>query len=324
MVFGLGIPGYQGETVRIIVEVAGQTVDTDEAFDGVGQLDEEAERGDGTDDAFDNLADMILHILGLLHVFAGKFGVGRGTFTDARLFCVIVHALVVGEPVTFRIFVHVLPQHAMDDQIRIAADRRREMEIVLLRQAEVSKAAPIVSCLLHAPEHGHGENRVLGRIFQTAEIALNGFRRNVALIGEGMIEYVADALEVLELARLRCFMDTVDAGDILCVHQFGNRYVGCDHAVFDHAFRMAALAHANIGRVAVFIDDDFGFRCIEVDGAFAGTFTADRIGAVAKIKEQRAQEAVFLLFLCVAIQNQVDVVIRHAGKGTDIGGIHHL
>ena len=123
MVFGLGIPRYQGETVRIIVKVAGQAVDTDEAFDGVGQLDEEAERGDGTDDAFKNFTDMILHILGLLHVFAGKFGVGRGAFTDARLFCVIVHALVVGEPVALRIFVHVLPQHAVDDQIRIAADR---------------------------------------------------------------------------------------------------------------------------------------------------------------------------------------------------------
>src|SRR5258708_33516480 len=66
-------------------------------------------------------------------------------------------------------------QYAVDDEVGIAADRRREMRVLIKRQREVSERIGGVSRLLERPQHQIGDDaffRLAGDFFGQALVVL--------------------------------------------------------------------------------------------------------------------------------------------------------
>src|SRR5262245_9077423 len=101
-------------------------------------------------------------------------------------------------------------QRSMDDEIRIAADRRGEVRVMLRRESEVSETLGLVPRLLHGPEH-QGRNRTfLGGAVNLLDETLKvlGLGRAAAR-GQAVAERRDERLEVSDLRTVRGFVYAV-------------------------------------------------------------------------------------------------------------------
>ena len=134
-----------------------------EPFDEVlDELDEEPERGDAGDVALEFVADLVGHEPHLLPLQQLTLGIVGPPLHVRRV------------PRHFRQLLDRTPraprppasltrraQRAMDDQIRIAADRRREVRVALRREAEMTEVLGRVARLLHRPQHEERDGLLL-------------------------------------------------------------------------------------------------------------------------------------------------------------------
>src|SRR5256885_6580178 len=132
----------------------------DEVLD---QLDEETEGRDPSDEALELVADLVGHELDLLPLqqlalrIVGAPLHLRGVASDLWQLLGPLLARLVGQQLVAR-----RPQRTMHHEIRIAANRRREMCVARSRKAEVSEVLGSVARLLHGAQHQH-RNRLFFR-----------------------------------------------------------------------------------------------------------------------------------------------------------------
>src|SRR4029079_5606707 len=69
-----------------------------------------------------------------------------------------------------------LAQRAMDDEIRVAPDGRREMGVAAGGEAEVPLVLRVVARLLHRPQHEEGDRLLFGRAVDLVDQPLEMLR----------------------------------------------------------------------------------------------------------------------------------------------------
>ena len=105
------------------------------------------------------LADLVLHELDLLQLDDLALGLHRDPFSPGGL---VGDRREVGRDA-------LAAEDPMDDEIRIATDRRREVRVVLRREAEVPERLGGVARLLHRPEEHRVDEALLGAARDVAE-----------------------------------------------------------------------------------------------------------------------------------------------------------
>ena len=250
------------------VIVVGEQGNMDQAFDAVFQAYEEAERRNARNVGFKGLADEGQHVLALLEVVRFPFGFDGNAFARAGL----VGSDGMVRQGLLRFFLGqlapalVLADQAVDHEVRVAADRRREMGITFRSQAEVAGIGRRIAGLLHGAQgDGLDDSRFIGPLGHFQELLevcrLDGFR-----IGHGQVETGQDGPHHFQPFRFGQFVDTVDRRVLAVPEIAGYGFIGDEHAFFDDLFGNGPFPFFQAQRHAFRVEDDLVFRKIEVDG----------------------------------------------------------
>src|SRR5690242_4151135 len=142
------LPYDLANVLLISVLIAGQAVDRDQAFHvEVGQLDKEAVLGRADDEAVEILAYAAGHELYLLPLDQLALGVGGAALRLRTLLGDVAHFLF-GERRSGMRLLQQRAQEAVNHQVGIAADGRREMRVRAGSQREVADIFDAVARLL--------------------------------------------------------------------------------------------------------------------------------------------------------------------------------
>ena len=135
----------------------------DQSFHGIGQFHIQPPPGDTGDHTLVFLSDVLLHIFYLLQLIrlplcliGTALHLGRMLSHLRQNIPVVLHSLCLqASP-------QLLLDNAVDLQIRIAADRRSKMTVILTCQSKMSGTFRAVFRLLHAPQGQSGDHRLFG------------------------------------------------------------------------------------------------------------------------------------------------------------------
>ena len=160
----------------------------------------------------------------------------------------------------------------MDQQVRVASDRRGEVQIVLRREREVTgRRVGVVNRLLHGSQEQVAEQRGFVRAFDStkelAELLWSRCRLFFELVAEGL-RHLAEHRDPL---RVGLAMDSKHAGRSVPLDVRRNRFVGHQHHVLDDAVclpnaRVFAGLDDFLG-LSVLVEDDFPLRKVEIERA---------------------------------------------------------
>ena len=165
--------------VEIPVVVA-EIADIDHAF-GFRLLffDIDAPFRNAGDDAIKGLADLVSHVFDLLQLDRGALCLRGADLAVGRM----LGDLAEGDDVAVaeRLAIQMFCQDAMDEEVGIAADRRREVRIIIKCQAEVADILCRIDGLLHGADHGCGKESLMRRSLDLFEEALDVLRLSLSL-----------------------------------------------------------------------------------------------------------------------------------------------
>ena len=157
---------------------------------------------------------------------------------------------------------------AVDDQVRVPPDRRREVAVVGRGQSVVPAALLAVNRLALRPQEQVVEQPFLGLALDLLEQLLERRGRHLLEIA---LEVVAEALEdvaqVRELVRVGPVVDAVDRGLFGEEELLGHRLVGREHELLDQPVRDVAGFRHDAHDEAGVVEHDVGVRKVEVDRA---------------------------------------------------------
>ncbi|GAE10015.1 hypothetical protein JCM10914_6413 [Paenibacillus sp. JCM 10914] len=262
------LPNKRHMALIEMIIIIGHRAQANQALNGILQLNEHAEAGHAADDAFEFLADLIQHEFGFLQRLGIPLRIHSHTLPLGRLLRNVSHsARQVLMPLLIQrtAALQDLPDHAVNDQIRITPNRRREVGIILRRQAEVTGALRIVLGLLHRSKHHRAKNRLLLRPLNRFQQILECSRMNGVAPSLHMVtEIRGKRHEVLQLLLIRVFMDPVDERHLHPVEMFSHGLVGRQHEFLNNLLRDGAFSFDNIHRLPVIIHNDFGLHKIKV------------------------------------------------------------
>ena len=124
----------------------------------------------------------------------------------------------------------------MDDQIRIAPDRRREVRVAGRREAEVAQVFRRVARLLHRPQHQHRDRLFFGLSVDLLEQLLEMARpQRVGRSGQAVAEPRNEFLELRDLEDVGLFVDAVERRRLLRLEERRHGLVGEEHELLDQA-----------------------------------------------------------------------------------------
>ena len=137
-------------------------------------------------------------------------------------------------------FAQHLADAAVHDQVGVAADRRREVRVVLEREPEVTDVAGLVDGLRHRANHRGADQRrvrtvadLLQQVAQVLRTDLLGGRQPEAELAQEL----SQCLEPVELGQP---MHAIQRRHAMPVEKTRRRHVGGDHAFLDQAVRVVA------------------------------------------------------------------------------------
>ena len=121
-----------------------------ESLDRIGEFHIHPPFGNAGYDSLILLTDLVFHILYFFQLDGFPFRLFRATF---RLTCVLRHFFQDRLVMTDSLLIHPSPQCLFDNpvnlQIRITADRRREMRIIRSSKSEMPLIFRGIFCLFH-------------------------------------------------------------------------------------------------------------------------------------------------------------------------------
>ncbi len=174
------------------------------------ELDEQSECGDAGDVAVELVTDLVGHeadFLPLHQLPLGVVGAALALRGVARDFRQILRQLLDA------VARHPLPrlaQRAVDDEVRVSADRRREVRVAARREAEVPHVRRVVAGFLHRPEHQERDRLLLrlarNPLHQLLEVPRAhgvGPRRQAVAHGRD------ELFELRHLQRIRRFVNAI-------------------------------------------------------------------------------------------------------------------
>ncbi len=242
-------------------------------------LDEDAELRHARHDAVEHLADAVLQELDLLELH--RLALGLGGFALARR--AVRRSLFEDGDVCVRPTREVAAGEAVDDEVRVAPNRAREVRIEAEREAVVPAVVRRVDRLRHRPQGRHRDHRLLvgplDALDQGGEVARGGrAARERQAKAEGL-DVVGEGRDALRVGR---FVDAVEERAGLEARRGGA--VGGEHEGLDEPVRRLARLADDADGVALLVEDDLDLVAVEVDGAVAhpalGEGFGDAVGEV--------------------------------------------
>ena len=361
-----GALAHQHVTAIVEAEVfVAQLGHVHHAFDvEVVEGDEDAKGCHAGDVAVEDLADPVAHVDALepgLHVAGGLVGpalVGRADLSQGFPGGVgfgLGHLLAAartwrqsgrrggGRPraggiVTLRLVllrldhrqVAALVEQRLDrpvvEQVGIAADRRGEVRVGIIGQAEVSLVVRRVDGLLHRAQHHRLQQRGIGPttdLLRQQLVILRARTPLLAGLGRGIAQHQTGAAE--KLAQLGqpvgagAFVHAVEGRMMIAPQKIGCAGVGRQHAFLDQAVRIVAALGDDLGDPALLVAEHFGLGGLEFDRAAAlpglqqGLVECIQIGDLAQQRRAPLDGRQI-----VARQDAPDLVI-----GQPCGRVHH-
>ena len=220
------------------------------------------------------------------------------------------------------------------------------MGIGVRGQGEVTDVAIAVARLLERAQHQVVEDALFGRALDAAHQLLVVARgdveagpgehdvaaqlsavapavhRSKALHGdgahaEGVAEMRGDLLEIHHPARIGRLVDAVDGRNLRLLEMRRDGLVGCQHELLDDAVRDVARRAGDGGHLALRVELDQGLGQVEIDGAAPHALAIQDQRQLLHQLETARHVAVAFLQPNVALQEQVDVGVRHALHAAD-------
>ena len=135
----------------------------DQPFHGIGQFHIQSPTGDTGDHTLVFLSDVLFHIFYLLQLICLPLClIGTALHLGRMLSYLRKNIPVVLHSLCLQASPQLLLDNAVDLQIRIAANRRSKMTVILTCQSEMSGTFRAVFRLLHAPQGQSGDHRLFG------------------------------------------------------------------------------------------------------------------------------------------------------------------
>ena len=135
----------------------------DQTLHGIGQFHIQSPVGDTGDHTFVFLSDVLFHIFYLLQLIRLPLCLIGTALHLGRMFRHLRQNLTI---MLYALFLQTSPQlfldNTMDLQIRITADRRSKMTVILTGQSKMSGTLRAVFCLFHAAQGQSGDHRLFG------------------------------------------------------------------------------------------------------------------------------------------------------------------
>ena len=278
----------------------------DESFAaGVFQLDKEAEIGDAGDEAGEDLAEMVLHPHGLVHLDRVAFGLGSLLLTRRAVLAFLLEFLA-GQCFFFP-GEDILLHEAVDHEVGIAANGRGEMGVMAESQAVMADVISRVNGFGLGPDREH--------IYR----ALDGFLRDLMMShfgGHGALAF--ELLDILEFFGIGEVMDAIDEGSS-GTDGFGYGAVGKEHEFLDEMMGFVRGFEVDLDGMAMFIEAKAHLILLDRESAIGdalGTeFGGERIEDFEGFRNLGIPEYRYI----DALKNGLGLVVIEAGIGADDG-----
>src|SRR6266851_5573466 len=213
-------------------------------------------------------------------------------------------------------------QHEVGDDafFRFADDLANQPLIMLRSDAQLAARERHLHATLAAVAVGIGASRFRGR--GNAAMANGDFALVQVRNTEGVTESASQLFELQNFARVGLFMNAMERLDAAVKKIRGDSAIGCQHELLNQTVSDVALAARDVGHALLFVEFDDGFGKIEIDRAMLVAAGVEQQRKFFHIAEARRQRGVTLGHLRVALDNFVDVGVRHALGGANDAGSH--
>ncbi len=261
-----------------------------------------------------------LQLVGLTLGFVSAALEGGRAVGDGR-----EQALIVLETALVELTTEVLLDDPVDLEVRIAADRRGEVTVVLRREAEVTGALGGVARLLEGAERHRLDDRLLRGADDGIEELLDLLRADALVIADTdeVTEVLDGEAELLELLGIRLLVYTEDERNLLPEEILGDGFVRREHEVLDQHVGFVSLVGVDVGDVALCIQDDLRLREVEVDATTLVAALPEELRQLVHALEQWLIRQVGCDILAVrelrVREDRVYATVAHALIGADDG-----
>ncbi len=299
-----------------VVEVVMEPAHVDEPLDEVRlQGHEEAEGRDTRDAAREGLAEVPLHELDLLEGHGGALRLFGGPLRRARALGYDDQVLLVLERGWGAVDEHVRDD-PMHQEVGVAPDGRREVEVRRGGEAEVPEVLGVVAGLLHRPQDERRHERLLRPSPDGLEERLHVGRHERPAAGHPQAEAGEGVGEELHLLGSRGLVHTVQAGEPASLEIAGDDLVGEHHVVLDQPVALEPLPPLDVDRKAVFVEEHPRLREVEVEGAPIPPPGADRAREIVE-RPERAVHGV--RDRAGPLEHRLGLLVRQGVRAADQG-----
>ncbi|VWC36931.1 hypothetical protein BPS26883_06741 [Burkholderia pseudomultivorans] len=156
---------------------------------------------------------------------------------------------------------------AVREQVRIAADRAREVRIGFVGETEVADVVRAVHGLLHRAQQHRLQHLRVGPVADLRHQRGVVARMRLVAAAEREPHAAQERAQVLELLGRRPRMHAVQARMLVALQEVGRADVRRQHALLDQLVRVVALARHDLLDLALRVADDIRLGRVEVDRA---------------------------------------------------------
>ena len=208
-------------------------------------------------------------------------------------------------------------EDAVLQEVGVTADRRREVRVVALRQAEVAVRRRAVAGLLERPQQLDADGVAVLAVLEAGEQL-----DHLGTVGEvADLEAVAGELfaEGGELLGVGVVVDAVDVRDRSLVEGRGHALVGEEHELLDELVRFVVLHDLGAVGPAVLVAVDLDLLHLQVERPGAEAFGAEHLGDVPEVVDHALDQVQLGVGqLGERAARRAGLVRRRGGQGADL------
>ena len=204
------------------------------------QLHKNSKASNTADDTLKSITYKLLHILYLLQIGSIPFSINGNSLPLRSMVCSFCQLfnnllpLLLGNRSCGKGF----PQQTVHHQIRITADWRSKMGIILGRQAKMPQIFCCIASLLHRTQ-GHGAYNLLCRAScDFLQYCLQILWLNTAVMGSANMQTkgAQQSIQCCNLGFIWIFVDTVDKRLLAAAHMLSHSFIGSQHTLLYNGF----------------------------------------------------------------------------------------
>ena len=167
----------------------------------------------------------------------------------------------------------IMLQHAVDDEVGVAADGRGEVAVILFIEPVVPVGRVAVNGFLQAAQELGPKGVALGMLGQNLQELGDFFA--VRKVAHDDFERAEEFTEFAEPFGVGIVVNAVERGEFLQARQAGHGLVGGEHELFDELVTFVVLDFFKAIGVAVLVHKDFGLGHVEIEAAVGHTVAAE-------------------------------------------------